>query len=101
MAAEHILRTKIQRTNTGRALSQAKMRLPDAFAGTPKQPWPARQPQLRRQAAGNLGGGIKTTPQYSGPAGRHGNQNHTLVQGGRSEERRVGKEWVSPCRSRW
>src|SRR3546814_18432945 len=103
------------------------MRLPDAFAGTPKQPWPARQPQLRRQAAGNLGGGIKTTPQYSGPAGRHGNQNHTLGQGGtcrdhsigqhsgknagadeeppdlklQSEERRVGEEGGRTCGSRW
>src|SRR3546814_20954369 len=25
----------------------------------------------------------------------------SVVMQGRSEERRVGKEWVSPCRSRW
>src|SRR3546814_11763511 len=25
----------------------------------------------------------------------------TVEPRGRSEERRVGKEWVSPCRSRW
>src|SRR3546814_20866545 len=26
---------------------------------------------------------------------------HTPLQSSRSEERRVGKEWVSTCRSRW
>ena len=39
--------------------------------------------------------------QELGLVAQKGLRNHDLIVGGRSEERRVGKECVSTCRSRW
>src|SRR3546814_12058489 len=40
-------------------------------------------------------------PNKTVPCKFAGQETHLRADGSRSEERRVGKEWVSTCRSRW
>src|SRR3546814_17122382 len=51
---------------------------------------------FRRQSAGHQNGVAERVPDIPALA-----QHHALDQAERSEERRVGKECVSTCRSRW
>src|SRR3546814_12363764 len=66
-----------------------------------------RNVTVTANAASGGGGGGGVTPQYAGGAGGGGGAitGGTGGKGGdtlnRSEERRVGKECVSTCRSRW
>src|SRR3546814_16758995 len=52
-----------------------------------------------RAAAGGCRSLVRDRPQAEGPL--PGRRHHQSVRGLRSEERRVGKECVSTCRSRW
>src|SRR3546814_20264444 len=68
-------------------------------------------PRRRSKGGQSSGGGErdqtpKSRPQHEGPAARRGRQARSAARQcppdrGRSEERRVGKECVSTCRSRW
>src|SRR3546814_7567852 len=46
-------------------------------------------------------GRIVNIGSINGQAGQYGQVNYAAAKSGRSEERRVGKECVSTCRSRW
>src|SRR3546814_16178639 len=59
-------------------------------------------------ALGRIPGSLRWRPDIGHPdhKGQVDNRHAAMIASihalaGRSEERRVGKEWVSPCRSRW
>src|SRR3546814_13397022 len=71
-----------------------------------KRSWPTLKPRPGRTAASPAGqtrsGTISSKkPYWDVSAGRPDNRTSTNRMSTRSEERRVGKECVSTCRSRW